>query len=655
MAEKTEFCKTKLSIVLQIVALVSAVSLVQAQDGPYLRGNLQDPHGSEVCNPCVRDVITAVNTLRDHGATMGFNWSDDYPEVAGSGTKNHWQGVQRMPWLGLAFPYVVVSSSHRTRIFRPNGQSTDVSSPAHFAVVEMASRRGNIGGRLRSNRLEFGMLTRFVPPDTRDRIVKANPITADFDHPGGMQAIGKYLLVGSDGNIEHNREVAHFSLWDMSVPLQPQAVWDEPAWELPVTNANSVGIVRLEDERYLMLRALADAKDLEFYILSEDLEQNPATYHDGQPYDRWNYKELQSELYNPDSTLDRNWADLGNILGEAGYQSTNLVTECETGQLYLICSHGRRPQGIGGDDFVDAFRVDVPATAPDPDAGGEGVIITKVAKRNMFPSGNSGSRQGDLQAAGGAYISPDNKLYYYATEHGRTGDGGYVKMIEFAPAEALDEVHFIEDAWVELYDSAGFMGRSIMLDYADHNLRDYSDFAGIEAFDNAASSVIYAIPNGYKLRLYSDKKQEGGFLDLDGNGEVGRIADFSQITLANGEPADNTFSSANWMVTITAARDEETGQTAPATFELFQNYPNPFNPATTIQYQLATEADVRIAIYDIKGQLIEVLVDERQSPGVYSLTWEGTDALGNRVASGAYLYRLEVDDFVKTRKLTLLR
>lgn len=639
-----------------LMANLCAHLTLMAQETEFFRGNLQAPNGSAECNPCVESVLQSINTLRNHGTTLGFNWGDNYPEVKGAGTKSHWQGVQRMPMMGLEFPFIVVCSSHRDQIFRPNGQTQTVSGPAHFAVVEMASRRNNVGRRLRSNRLAVGVVTRFVPPDALDRIVKAHAITPDFDHPGGMQAIGKYLLVGTDGNIEHNRDVAEISLWDMADPSSPRAVWTEPNWELPFRNANSVGITRLEDGRYLIVRALTDAKELEFYLLSDSLEDNPAAYHNGVVYDRWHYQELESELFNPDSTLDLNWADLGSIFGDVGYQSTNLVTECVTGTLYLVCSHGRRPQGFGGDDFVDAYRLDVPVDPPDPDLPGHGVVITKVAKRHMFPSGNAQSRQGDLQAAGGSYVSPDNKLYYYATEHGQSGDGGFVKMIEFAPAEAMSEVRFIEDAWVELYDRKDFDGRSIILDYADRHLRDYASFSNIEEFDNLASSVLYAIPVGYKIRIFAGQGGEGGYLDLMGSGSVNRIADLGTVVLSTGESANNRFSSAEWISSVTAAEHEaEVGQLLPSSFELYQNYPNPFNPETIINYQVNMDALIRIAVYDIKGQLIKILVEQQQGPGFYSLTWDGTDEFGSKVASGTYLYRLEVQEFVQTKKLTLLR
>jgi len=93
----------------------------------------------------------------------------------------------------------------------------------------------------------------------------------------------------------------------------------------------------------------------------------------------------------------------------------------------------------------------------------------------------------------------------------------------------------------------------------------------------------------------------------------------------------------------------------PEVFALSQNYPNPFNPETTIQYQLPKSSQVKLIIYNLIGQGVSTLVEEKQSPGFYSVRWNGTDDHGRNASSGIYLYRLETKEFVKVRKLTLVR
>ncbi|HRP37407.1 MAG TPA: T9SS type A sorting domain-containing protein, partial [Candidatus Dojkabacteria bacterium] len=78
---------------------------------------------------------------------------------------------------------------------------------------------------------------------------------------------------------------------------------------------------------------------------------------------------------------------------------------------------------------------------------------------------------------------------------------------------------------------------------------------------------------------------------------------------------------------------------------LYQNYPNPFNPNTKIGYQLKERAYVKLMIYDIKGELVSVLINKEQNSGYYeaefNVNGQTSNVKGN-LASGIYLYRIEV-------------
>jgi len=96
-------------------------------------------------------------------------------------------------------------------------------------------------------------------------------------------------------------------------------------------------------------------------------------------------------------------------------------------------------------------------------------------------------------------------------------------------------------------------------------------------------------------------------------------------------------------------------ETVPRTFALRQNAPNPFNPVTVISYQLPREVRVRIEVFDIAGKLVATLVDEDQTPGVKSVTWDGTNADGEKVASGVYMYRMSAGDHTSRKMMVLLK
>jgi len=85
-------------------------------------------------------------------------------------------------------------------------------------------------------------------------------------------------------------------------------------------------------------------------------------------------------------------------------------------------------------------------------------------------------------------------------------------------------------------------------------------------------------------------------------------------------------------------------------YQLSQNYPNPFNPKTIFSYQLPVISEVNLSIYNLLGQRIATLIQEKQQAGSYQIEWNATG-----FASGIYLYRLQTDNFIQTKKLVLLK
>jgi hypothetical protein len=89
----------------------------------------------------------------------------------------------------------------------------------------------------------------------------------------------------------------------------------------------------------------------------------------------------------------------------------------------------------------------------------------------------------------------------------------------------------------------------------------------------------------------------------------------------------------------------------PQRYSLSQNYPNPFNPVTTINYELPVTNYVELAIYNLLGQKVITLVNEKQAAGNYSVEWDAS-----QLAGGVYYYRLKTDmGFMETKKLVLLK
>lgn len=93
----------------------------------------------------------------------------------------------------------------------------------------------------------------------------------------------------------------------------------------------------------------------------------------------------------------------------------------------------------------------------------------------------------------------------------------------------------------------------------------------------------------------------------------------------------------------------DVGSVLPAEFKLFQNYPNPFNPNTTFQYQLPQNSYVTLQIYNVLGQVVETLVDQRKEAGTHQIQWTA------HLSGGVYFCRLQADDVVQIKKLLLLK
>ena len=98
----------------------------------------------------------------------------------------------------------------------------------------------------------------------------------------------------------------------------------------------------------------------------------------------------------------------------------------------------------------------------------------------------------------------------------------------------------------------------------------------------------------------------------------------------------------------------------PKTTILLANYPNPFNPETWIPYHLASDTDVTLTIYDVKGAVVRQLDLGHQVAGYYTVRskaayWDGRNALGEQVASGVYFYHLSAGTYSATRRMVILK
>ncbi len=155
--------------------------------------------------------------------------------------------------------------------------------------------------------------------------------------------------------------------------------------------------------------------------------------------------------------------------------------------------------------------------------------------------------------------------------------------------------------------------------------------------------------------IYVEGNDPGGITGIEG---FSRVVVGATGSFVGADPhAVVVPTDAGFLITFTF--EEPTGVNSPGgessakTFRPSQNY-NPFNPSTTIEYNLSELGHVTLRIFNLKGQEVRTLLNGPLPAGQYSLRWDGKDNQGRVVASGTYLYRLETNDFMKTRKMLLV-
>ena len=159
----------------------------------------------------------------------------------------------------------------------------------------------------------------------------------------------------------------------------------------------------------------------------------------------------------------------------------------------------------------------------------------------------------------------------------------------------------------------------------------------------------------------------GGPVDLSFSGVAGVPAEFSVMLLTANGPVDLREVAATTVYVGDGGEARlrlavgdpqfvaEQEQSLPRPFALCPNYPNPFNPRTIVSFTLPREARVLVDIYDMRGRLVQHLVDDDFEPGLHEVDWLGRDDNGRSVSAGVYFSRMRAEGFVQTRKMTLVR
>ena len=169
----------------------------------------------------------------------------------------------------------------------------------------------------------------------------------------------------------------------------------------------------------------------------------------------------------------------------------------------------------------------------------------------------------------------------------------------------------------------------------------------------AAAALADGETNRGNYLLGSSVVSAGG--SPGGNGNFISVGTVGETAVGIGSNASRFLSSGFWRKLSVSTGVIE--NVIPEIFRnaLFGNAPNPFNPVTTIRYETAGTAPVAISIYSVQGRLVRTLVDETMGPGRHETIWDGRDDYGTSVASGVYLYRVQIGEFHSIKKMLLLK
>ena len=212
-------------------------------------------------------------------------------------------------------------------------------------------------------------------------------------------------------------------------------------------------------------------------------------------------------------------------------------------------------------------------------------------------------------------------------------------------------------------DASGVLARDSLLDWkvlplavttSDFNGDGVSDVAMVAGNLTVGSALVVLLGqrNGAPvLEGYYPLPSKGSQVlagDVNGDGDT------DLVVLGTSPASDHggVFVLINQGTPATAVASETATPTA---FALGANYPNPFNPATTIPLAVPAGAkNVDLTIYNILGQSMRQVWTGPLPAGEHRLTWDGRDVQGRPVATGVYVYRVQVDDQTRTRKMVKL-
>ena len=352
--------------------------------------------------------------------------------------------------------------------------------------------------------------------------------------------------------------------------------------------------------------------------------------------------------------MDGAWQPVVSTVNVSARTVNATINGSGTFQLVTKATASATPWDVNGDGVVNIFDLvgvarvfgtSVPAGSPE-DVNGDGVV-------NIFDLVTVSSRFGQTTAAAAPSVAVGDPKATLQLRLVETNEAG------------VTEVQVIADSSVEIVGyglTLGFNARATM------ERIESGDLLGERAYwmkPTIGQDTAEIASVRLDLRELSDADKSSGvlarlFVRGDGSG-----ISFRDITLSDRDGSGISFRDITLSDRDGVSIGYRTGLPVAPTTKAFRtallpNYPNPFNPETWVPFSLSEESEVRIDIYDMNGRSVRTLELGRLDAGDYTSRsnagyWDGRNALGERVASGVYFYKMTAGSFTQMRRLVIMK
>ncbi|MCZ7602133.1 MAG: T9SS type A sorting domain-containing protein [Melioribacteraceae bacterium] len=246
---------------------------------------------------------------------------------------------------------------------------------------------------------------------------------------------------------------------------------------------------------------------------------------------------------------------------------------------------------------------------------------------------------------GNIYAAPDGPYHYLILGEDVTLNNGNESWIP-------DQYQRFEGDTVRVFDANDYSRSAVTLDFAtgvmtvemaiyNPHVASQSSVAFNLGGSNGSETAFNEFEDAYQYYTWQPHIPNDPWGDPLGNGDPGFT------NLANAD----YWAMLNFVSTISSVGDDGGREELVNDFQLLQNYPNPFNPSTTIKFRTPKATQVSLRVYNILGQLVANLVDNKfVQMGEHTVQWNASS-----LASGIYFYELRADNLVQTKKMMLLK